>query len=45
MGRYTDISDFFVVGDGEGRGGSIDKTPGESGKGMFSESKHTELKL
>ncbi len=41
VGWYADISDFFVVGDGEGWGCSIDKTPGESGEGMFSESKHT----
>lgn len=41
----TDVSNFIVVGDGEGGKGFIEQIPGECAEGMFSESKHTELKL
>ncbi len=45
MRRDTDVSDFIVVGDGERGKGFIQQISGESAEGMFSESKHTELKL
>ncbi len=45
MRRDTDVSDFIVIGDWEGEKGFIQQISGESAEGMFSEFKHTELKL